>query len=491
MTTTTWTNPAGGDFNTASNWNSGVPGPGETALITASGTYTVTSSQLNTIATLEMAKKATLEIEGSAFRLTSGTGTGALAGTITVTLNGAAEPGVLQLGATSASTIFKNSGTIELLLAADIVVAGTATLIDDGKIVLDGADTIIGTGAFNGTLNNGSTSSRHTISGTGTIGDGSLTFVNAAKGIIDANGASDTFASQNLDVDTASFTNSGLMEATGTGVLFLQSDVDQSASGKMKTLASTTTSTGAEIALNNASIVNGSVSIAKGTSLQSVVGGTDEINTTTPIANAGTIQAVDTSTLILSAVKNTATGDLTAGANSRIEVAETETGGTANIDAGGEIFFAGPASAKVTFDGNGVLILNDATKFTGSVAGLSSNLGAAIALDNIPFADGPIVNPSAHMFTVTDPVTGIVDKINFVGSGNFIAHDGTGALAGTTLISDPPIGSASVADTSLLAQSMASIGASGGLAGSGSGGVPGNHGSSDFLTANSLHLHHG
>jgi hypothetical protein len=82
----------------------------------------------------------------------------------------------------------------------------------------------------------------------------------------------------------------------------------------------------------------------------------------------------------------------------------------------------------VTFAGNGVLFLDDATQFTGTVAGLSSNPGAAIVLTNVPFADGPVVSAlsASGVFTVTDPVTHVVDTIKTVGGGPFIAHDGTG-----------------------------------------------------------------
>src|SRR5262245_48828760 len=37
-----WANAAGGNWNTPGNWDTGVPGPGDNAFITLSGTYTVT-----------------------------------------------------------------------------------------------------------------------------------------------------------------------------------------------------------------------------------------------------------------------------------------------------------------------------------------------------------------------------------------------------------------------------------------------------------------
>ena len=429
MTTTSWANGVNGNFDTGSNWTNGVPAAGDTALITTAGSYTVTSAKFNAMAALAMAQQATLEIDNGAFRVTSGTGTGALAGTITVTNTGP-DVGELQLGAKGTSTTFNNTGTIQLILVADLVIAGTATLTGNGQVILGGAGTIIGTGAFDGTLINGSsTSSGQTIAGTGAIGDGALHFVNSANGVINASGDTNPAVSQALDIQTASFTNSGLMQATGTGILFLRSPIGQTASGQIMT-----SNSGAAIVLDNASIANGTVSIAEGSSLVSE-GGTNSINTNS-ITNAGSIQSTGTSTLILSSVANTSTGELMA-ASGRIEVAGNAMGGTAVIGAGGEIFFAGPASANVTFEGNGVLILNDAMNFTGTVFGLTGNPGAAIVLANIPFADGPIVSPLSAdgVFTVTDPVTNVVDTIKTNGGGPYIAHGGTGAFIGSTLIS--------------------------------------------------------
>ena len=42
--TTSWTNPAGGAWETPGNWSDGVPGPGSTACIALAGTYTVAQS---------------------------------------------------------------------------------------------------------------------------------------------------------------------------------------------------------------------------------------------------------------------------------------------------------------------------------------------------------------------------------------------------------------------------------------------------------------
>jgi hypothetical protein len=78
----------------------------------------------------------------------------------------------------------------------------------------------------------------------------------------------------------------------------------------------------------------------------------------------------------------------------------TVTGGAANIYSTGAIEFDGPSSVNVSFSSNpyngtpstGGLLLGDATKFTGTVAGMLTNPGAGIVLGNIPFADDPVVS---------------------------------------------------------------------------------------------------
>lgn len=432
MATTSWVHGVNGDFNTASNWTNGIPTAGDTALITATGTYTVTSSHFNAVGILEMAAGATLSIEASAFRVTAGSGAGAFAGTITV-FNSGPDAGVLELGTEGADTVFNNTGTIQLINFADLIVAGNVTLIGNGSLVLGGADTIIGTGAFNGTLINGGASG-HAISGAGAIGDGALHFANAANGSITAGSASNPAVVQTLDIQTASFTNSGLIQATGAGVLFLiKCAIAQTASGQIKTANS-----GTGIVLDNASIGNGTVSIAQGSTL-SCENGSNLINTSpNPIANAGLIQTVGAgTTFVLSSVVNSSTGELAAETGGRIEIAGNETGGAMVIAGGAEVFFAGAASANVMFIGNGALFLDDATQFTGSVAGLSSTPGAVMVLTNIPFADNPIVSPlsAGGVLTVTDPVTNVVDTISIVGGGTFMASEGAGAIAGLTVIS--------------------------------------------------------
>jgi hypothetical protein len=86
-----------------------------------------------------------------------------------------------------------------------------------------------------------------------------------------------------------------------------------------------------------------------------------------------------------------------------------------------------------------------------------------------------------HLLTVVDPTDHVTDKIKISGpAGTFTASAG---FFGTTVIKDPLVAHA---NTDLLVQSMASFGASSGIAESGTS-VAEHHTSSDFMAPNSHH----
>ena len=428
--TNSWKKAVSGDWNTASNWTAGVPVYGSTALITLPGTYTVTSSQANAVGTLEMSSGATLSIASHEFDVTSGTGAGALAGKITI-----AGSATLGLGVTSTISTFTNTGTIAdaTLSPSTLAINGVVTLTGNGKITLTNGQ-ILG-GGTNDTLINGNSLSGNTISGNGQIGEGALNFVNGTKGVIAVSGFM-------LSVDTNTFSNSGLVKATGVGDLELLSDISQTATGKIEASAGF-----ALIELkNDANVIGGTVSIANKDAELRVDSGTSLIDAATTITNEGTIYAYGGNLLIAGAVTNTSTGTLFAGAGNTLDISGTVTGGTAHVVGASQLDFGGPSSAKVTFDPSspGILILRDATKFTGTVAGMAANPSASIDLENIPFGDGPKVsfNKSTGLLIVTDAVAGITDKIKISGpAGTFTA---TEAADTSTLITDPASSSHSV-----------------------------------------------
>ena len=471
--TSAWANGISGSWNTGSDWTEGVPQSSQasTALITVKGTYSVTSSQVNSVGNLEMQKTATLAIVADSLHILTGTGAGALDGTIAV-----GDETALGLGIGGASTTFDNNGAINITGAdgSAILVSGNVTLNGKGKINLqDGNSQIVSDGSAATLTNN------NIISGTGTIGDPNLTFVNAANGKIGA-----VFPMEQLTIDAAGFTNAGLLEAIA-GELTIKSDIEQEGKGQIKA-ALAQSGQDAIILGYGSTITGGTISIVKGSTMVAIQGDDAIDALTKPIANAGTIETDDLGSLtISSAVKNASSGGLQAQDNTKITVDGTVTGGTAQIFDTSSIAFDGPSSAKVTFEGAGmgiaILDLGDATKFTGTVAGMSSP-NEVIDLENIPFANAN-VNFAKGLLTVTDSVNGTTDKIKIVGSaGPFNKAE---ASDGSTLISDPPENPTNAVP--LLAQSMASFAASSAVAASGTANPAYHDHSSEFLAAPAPH----
>jgi len=470
MTTTSWASGVDGDFNTAANWTAGVPGAGDTALITAKGAYSVSSSASNSLGILEMAKDARLALLSLDIDVTVGTGTGALAGRIDVQ-----DAAALVLGATGTNTTFNNTGVIDLNSGADptkLRIVGNVTLSGKGTIGLEGDNAAVVAAGSAALLTND-----NTITGNGQIGGMLLSVVNGAKGVIDA-----VSTDNRLVIAANQFTNSGLMESSGTGALIIQTDITQNGKGNIKDAG--------VVQIDGNSITGGAISIAKDAFLEGT-SGESEINTSKAIKNAGQISTLSGDIVIDGAVKNASTGILVAFGGASITVKGAVTKGQANIDAA-TMTFGGPSSAEVAFGaGADMLVLDDATKFTGTVTGMGANPDAAIDLENITFADGFTFgyDSAKSLLTVTDALTGATDKIKITGGGTFTP---TAAADGSTLFSDPPPSPASMPNNGaqLLAQAMASFGtASGSVAASGSGNLADHHHASDFLAPGAVHGH--
>lgn len=466
MTTTSWTNKAGGDWNVAANWSNGVPAAGDTALITAKGKYTVLADATNTVGTLETVKSATLDDSGN-LAVTTGTGSGALSGTIMV--QGMVPR--LDLGADGQTTLFDNTGVVDIAPGfgeGELVISGDVNLDDKGKVnlqsqMLASAEIVSdGTAALLGNEN--------TISGSGTIGDGLLTLNNEAKGIINSN--SDLGLTLKLDDNS---TNEGLIE-TSSELVLSGGSVLQAGKGELKATSL------AEIVLSNFTLLAGRVSIARSADLFSS-SGSNILSPTSPIANAGLIQV--TADLAVSSVKNTGSGVILVD-DATFRSPFGVSGGKLEIEGTGAAVITGPVSTKVIFEAasTGVLELgSNAENFKGTVSGMAADPGASIILDNIAFADHPTLNYAKNVLTVTDPVSGVVDKIKIIGGGSFTDQQ---SGSGGTQIFDPPASSAGISHGArLLMQSIASFAAGSGIAASSAGRAASNDSSSDFLAANS------
>jgi hypothetical protein len=344
-----------------------------------------------------------------------------------------------------------SEATVELMGTIDnkgvITLAGGAFpwLITEGNVTLKGGGDItlinsppnpfgLAASIFGGVLTNVD----NVISGTGEIGqqlfgDQVGTFINEAKGVIDANDASGPLVIAGVGPDT----NAGIIEATQAGTLLIENvTIDNFLNHKNGTLEAGQNST---VGLENATIAGGLVKALPGSMIEAEHGS----NTITgaEVKNAGTIGAEGADLTIVGDVHNNK-GDLDAN-NAMLVIDGTVKKGTATLEGTGEIEFGGASSANVTFAANsdGILKLDhqsvgDPSAFTGTVSGL--NTGGFIDLTNINFADNPTLSYSSktHVLTVTDNVSHVTDTITFKGTvGSFSAQsDGSGG----TFITDPP-----------------------------------------------------
>jgi hypothetical protein len=410
MSSYSWASSGNGDWNKASNWTpQHVPPAGDTALITASGTYTVTSSRENSVETLEMANGATLAINADDFNLTKGTGSGALAGTIEISSAASLVLGTFDQQQDGGNTTYKNTGTIIIQSGGFLKVKDAVQLNGGGKIVLNGHGRIEAYELTNsGSL--GQLTNENTISGSGVIASGAndpyLIFINAANGVIDGNGngANNALA---ITVADAGFSNAGLLKASGpSGVLSLGEKIKNS--GRI-----VSASAGAMIQLGTAAIDGGTISTVAGATLQAIEGD-NVIHTSTPIANAGTIACNGGNLTITGSVSNS--GVLTVGPGTVLRIDGEVTGGTATIYGTGQIELGGPSSVNVAFDpaSNGVLLLNSAEQYTGTIAGMDENVTASINLIHILYTDHATLdfNTATQILTITDTHVGRMRTIN-------------------------------------------------------------------------------
>ncbi len=276
-----WIGGAGNSFNTAANWNPAtVPTVGMDAVINLAGA-SVESAANNTMATLAMGATSALKINSGNFTVTDGTGVGGLKGNISV--NNAA---ALSLGGA-----IVNTGTIKALstgTATKILFNQTAnTLSGGGRIMLSNSthNQIFGTAGSNVLTN-----VNNRISGSGELGNGQLTLVNEALGVIDANQATAA-----LNVNTAGNTviNRGTMRATLGGDLNILSAVDNT--------GGTISASGAgSVVFLGASVLGGTVSASAGGAIETA-GGSGVLNGLGlhPVTNNSAIQVGNAETLTL------------------------------------------------------------------------------------------------------------------------------------------------------------------------------------------------
>jgi large repetitive protein len=302
------------------------------------------------------------------------------------------------------------SGVSDIRLGSPIV-----TLTGGGKLLMsNNANNRIYGNAPNFRLVN----VNNTISGAGQLGVGQMRLTNQAAGVINANQAASKTDPGSLTLNTgqALITNAGLLEATNTGGLVLQSFVLNVGGTILATGA------GAHVDLSNASIIGGTLSSAAG-GVADVISGAGTLDglSAGPLTNAATIVVEDaTSLTLLGTIANTG------------RISDAATASTANI-------FIGGAATTLTGKGSVLLTNNVGNQIIGSnflsqlvnvdntISG-AGQLGVGTSLGLVNQATGTINANQALALTLNttgDVINaGLMEATNTaVGNGGFIVQN--------------------------------------------------------------------
>jgi hypothetical protein len=322
------------------------------------------------------------------------------------------------------TSAIQNKGLFEILDGGDVTIEGSIVNTgviamgdnEDGNAILriGAATSLSGGGTLR--LNQGTdgriilgvaasdtlTNVDNTIEGAGTLGDGQLTLVNQAKGVINSNGPGLLMI---VTGSLGSLTNDGLIEATGKGGLTIDSTTMNDSGGGIIQAGY-----GALVTLSNDSLVGGILKTL----------------------GTGAIHAIDTSTLDArtSAIQNQGQFVVVDGGDVTIEGAIVNTGSIGVGDNGsGDAFLR--IGAATTLSGGGTLRLNQGSdgKFVIGVA----------ATDTLTNVDNMIVGAGTlgdGQLTLVNEAKGVIDAngpgvlvLDTGGSGS-VTNDGLIEAAG-------------------------------------------------------------
>jgi hypothetical protein len=368
-----WTNTAGGDFNTGSNWKGGaVPGPGDDAIINAAtkSGYTVTASISDTVNSIQTIALTTLAINGGTFTAGSGSGAGANAGTIAVGNNTAfVAGGTLD----NIGKVTLNSGgnvTQFIVSAANLTLSGggSVALTDNGQNFIDGA-------TATATLTNVD----NTISGAGTIGNGGMILVNQAKGVIDATGSNALV----LSATGGTAVNGGELEGAGPGGLILRGmTINNSGGGSLLGVS--------RVDLASTTLIGGTLKTIGTGVIDTTDRGTLLDGTTSAVSNTGQFSVSNNTSLnIQGTIANTGTIAMNSGGNvTQIVVTAKNAvlnGGTVTLTDTSQNFILGTITGA-----RGAQTVSTLTN-SGVIQG-AGNIGSNLVLDNTATIDATLTN---------------------------------------------------------------------------------------------------
>jgi hypothetical protein len=402
--TESWNRSVSGDFNASSNWNPAlVPINADTARIAASGTYMVTSSADEIVSSLTTAKGATLAINGSTFAITNGTGTGASAGNLAIGVRG-----TLRLAGT-----VKNTGTISLNGTSGPNWGNSILQIDTGGATLTGGGHVVYATIHNNFIQGASSSAtltnvNNTISGSGYFGYGTMTLVNQKYGVIDANNTGN-FLFLNTGLNTIA--NAGTIEATGGGLLRIESAVNntgiiEAIGGSALTFEDAVNTShgilqavgaGSRITLSGATVM-GPLSSGAGATIE--VDGTATLSG--PVSNAGNVQIDTASTLTLAGtVNNTGTISLNGSFGHGFSILQIGASG-ATLTGGGQVVLTGDASQDMIAEASAAAKL---TNVNNTISGQGAIGNGALTLINQKYGIIDANNGYLYLNTGTNTIT--------------------------------------------------------------------------------------
>jgi hypothetical protein len=304
MTTTTYMNPAGGDFDAAANWSNGLPTTGVDAVIPSTvGTVTKTTAATDQMASLEV--DGSLVLSGGTLNITAGATT--VTGSLTFQGGTLSDTALTNNGGTLTTTSF--GGTInDITLDSPLTIAsGTSLTVTGGLTLNTGASEpaiTLEAVAAPATLTFNNNGAPQTLGGTGEIQFGGTSSANNINVTNNTNSSSALTIGSGITIDGASGTistgdhanvgiiNQGLISAdiTGETITVLQPIVASVSQGTLDNTAGMMSATaGGTLVLNDTftSTTIGTVSSLGGTlNFEGTYsGGTLALASTTGISN--------------------------------------------------------------------------------------------------------------------------------------------------------------------------------------------------------------
>jgi hypothetical protein len=321
-----WTNDAGGDFTTTSDWSTGtVPGVFDQVRINAptleflheAVQYTVTSSGNETVLSLTTIPNTILDITGGFFAMSEGTGIGANDGQIDV-----GDGAGLVAGGT-----FDNTNSILIQSSGD-----TTQLNQSTYLTLSGGGQVVMSDNANNEVDI-TTNVNNIISGAGTV----YLSNNEKNGEIIASDPTPL----EINNDGQALINAGTLEATSNGKLDLYGTINDSSGGLIEGSGI--------VVLDGVTIIGGTLDTTHGVFNPLYVGTSTLDGITATVNNEGSL--VFSYVLALEGTINN-TGSIASGIDSYMDVdaagVTLEGGGTISLDESGSFIFSNAASAELT-----------------------------------------------------------------------------------------------------------------------------------------------